>query len=163
MPVLNNARHEAFAKAYALGPEDIRFNQTKAALSVGYAKSSAHVRGSELVKNSKVSARIDELQGRAADKAVLSIPSLLDKLKTIMEDESSSEPARLKAIDLYGKHLGMFEERVKVIHNAWDTEPQDKVDARMAEAETELAGELGLELEALRDSDGAYSVPSTAE
>ena len=163
MPVLQNARHEAFAQAYALGPDGVRFIATQAAQTAGYAHGSAHVQGHRLLNHDKVRGRIDELTARTAETATLSIPSLLDKLKTIMEDEGSSEPARLKAIDLYGKHLGMFEERVKVIHNAWDTEPQDKVDARMAEAETELAGELGLELEALRDSDGAYSVLSTAE
>ena len=45
-----------------------------------------------------------------------------------------------------GRHLGAFEDKVRIVTNIVDTEPQAIVDARMTEAEAELKDTLKAEM-----------------
>lgn len=59
------------------------FNGTMAAIKAGYAPSSAHVRASELVRNSKVSAEIKRLKGKMADELFIDALDVLNKYVAI--------------------------------------------------------------------------------
>ena len=67
---------------------------------------------------------------------------------------------KLKALDMHARHRGMFIEQVRVIHNVLDTVSQEDVDTRMAEAEGELAQELGGALDLVLDpATGRHVLP----
>jgi phage terminase small subunit len=55
------------------------FNQTMAAIKAGYAPESAHVRGSELVRNSKVAAEIRRIKGKMTSELFLDAMDVLNK------------------------------------------------------------------------------------
>ncbi len=73
MPMLQNPRHEAFAQALAKGK-----TRAEAYVEVGYKPSEPHA--SRLASNGKVTARVAELLGRAADRAVVSIETIARQL-----------------------------------------------------------------------------------
>ena len=67
---------------------------------------------------------------------------------------------KLKAVERYARHLGMFDDKIKVIHNILDTVPQVEVDKRMVEVAEELEEMLRGELALVRDpKTGVYQVP----
>ena len=72
MPILLNARHEAFARALATGK-----SQADAYADAGYRPSEPHA--SRLAGNGKVVARVSELL-EAADKALVTIESIARQL-----------------------------------------------------------------------------------
>jgi hypothetical protein len=120
MGVLSNAKHEAFAQAYALCN-----NATKAALEVGYGsgenRNAAAVRGSGLMKNPKIKARIDELHQQLTKKASQAVQLdrswVLDRLKANADLalEEKDRGAANRALELLGKEIGMFIERKQVL------------------------------------------------
>ena len=63
---------------------------------------------------------------------------------------------KLKALEMHARHKGMFEDKIKIIHNILDTVPQEEVDARMAEAEVALLEDLGADLILFKNEDGEY-------
>ncbi|WP_292572072.1 hypothetical protein [Mesorhizobium sp.] len=73
MPSLKNPRHEAFARALAKGK-----TQAEAYGEAGYQPSEPHA--SRLASNGKVVARVKELLGRAAERAVVSIETIARQL-----------------------------------------------------------------------------------
>lgn len=78
MPVLKNARHEAFAQAVAKGK-----SASEAYLAAGYkvnAKTAAEA-ASRLSRNVKVSARVAELQQKVARKVEVTVESLAGELE----------------------------------------------------------------------------------
>lgn len=73
MPPLQNPRHEAFAQALAKGK-----TRAEAYVEVGYKPSEPHA--SRLASNGKVVARVTELLGRAAERALVTIESIARQL-----------------------------------------------------------------------------------
>ena len=98
-------------KQATFAPEYVRTNGngTKAAKAAGYAASSAHVRASELVRNSKVVAEINRLT-RKHDISAERVLTRLDNLSMGAEAEGEYSAA-IKAEELLGKSLGMWVER----------------------------------------------------
>lgn len=74
MPILKNPRHERFAQELAMGK-----SQTDAYLSAGYDADPETARraGSRLMTNEDITARVSELQQNGADKAEVTVLSLL--------------------------------------------------------------------------------------
>lgn len=123
----------------ALKPKEERFcleyivdyNQTKAATRAGYAEKSAAKTGCKLMKDPRILASIKKLQKEQADRLCLSSDLVVIKLlelvdicmaaKPVMEwDYSNHEKSptgeyqidskgAAKALELLGKHLGMFD------------------------------------------------------
>src|SRR4051812_14278827 len=73
MAILPNPRHEAFARALAIGK-----TQSEAYAEAGYRPSEPHA--SRLAGNGKVVARLAELLGRAATRAVVSVETIAAQL-----------------------------------------------------------------------------------
>lgn len=71
-------RQQRFVSAFLIEP-----NATKAAIAAGYAASSAHVRGAELVRNRKVSDAISKANEKRAEKHGISADRVLSELAKI--------------------------------------------------------------------------------
>ena len=78
MPVLKNPQHERFAREYVKD-----FNGTQSALKAGYAKSSAHVQASRLIRIDNVKQRIEELNEPKGDVPGMSPEEILLELDAI--------------------------------------------------------------------------------
>ncbi len=153
MPSLTNVQHERFCQ------ELLKGNTIGGAyIAAGYkAKSNsiASAAGNRLLKNVKISARLEELRGKAADKAVLDRAWVIDRLmrnarialgeETVVvrkgEDETEvtlrDAAAANKALELLGKlpELALFIERTEV------GKPGDF--DRMSDAELERIARIG--------------------
>jgi phage terminase small subunit len=78
MTILSNSRHEAFARAILEGKSG-----REAYIAAGYKAAGAEANASRLIRNDKVSARIAELKGKAAEGAVLSRRQVLEGLSRL--------------------------------------------------------------------------------
>ncbi|MBM7047562.1 hypothetical protein [Rhizobium lusitanum] len=91
MPVLKNARHEKFSQLRAEGK-----TQDEAYELAGFKPSRHHA--SRLATKGNIQARVAEIQGRAAERAAVTIHSLTDELEearaiAIAEKQSSAAVA----------------------------------------------------------------------
>jgi phage terminase small subunit len=78
MTILSNSRHEAFARAVLQGK-----NGREAYIAAGYNAAGAEANASRLIRNDKVSARIAELKGKAAEGVVATARQVLEELTRI--------------------------------------------------------------------------------
>jgi phage terminase small subunit len=92
---LKNARHERFAQELAKGK-----SQSEAYKSAGYSAdgNSAEVNAARLLRNAKVSARVEELKGKAAERTVVTIENLTDRLLKIAEKGEGAKDAPLLSV-----------------------------------------------------------------
>ena len=91
MPVLGNARHEAFAQALAKGK-----SATEAYTAAGYKGD--RTAASRLSTNVNVQARLTELKMRVAEKTVLTVADLTDRLLAIAAKGEGSNEAPLLSV-----------------------------------------------------------------
>jgi phage terminase small subunit len=101
---LHNTRHELFAQAIASGNSG-----SKAYVQAGYdAKGhAAESAGSRLLRNGEIQARIAELRQARYDREVLDREWVTIRLMEKAEN-AESDAAAIRALELLGKHLGMF-------------------------------------------------------
>lgn len=85
MPVLKNARHEAFAQALAKG-----MTATDAYADAGYKGD--RTAASRLSTNVNIGRRVDEIKSRVAEKAEWTAADRLSALKDIFDRESKDDP-----------------------------------------------------------------------
>ena len=135
MAELQNPRHEQFCQLISAGHSPAR-----AYVAVGYSEKTAYTSGPRLLKTPTVGARVAELQQTvalsAANRAAIDRDWVLSGLRRVAEN-GASESARVRALELVGKELGMFAERPAV---PWDgdfatltTEQLEKVVEQLAE------------------------------
>ena len=131
MASLDNKRHERFCQEYV-----VDYNGTQAAIRAGYKEKNARVQASALLTNPNILSRVHELQKDQLDRLALSqdyvVLQLLETYKCCREptpvmryDPSIGEmeetgmyqfdsKGALRALELIGKHLGMFGDKVHV-------------------------------------------------
>lgn len=124
-------RQELFCQEYV-----VDYNGTQAAIRAGYKEKSAKVTASKLLTNANILARVHELQKDQLDRLAVSqdyvVLQLLETYKCCREpspvmqyDPSTGEmeetgmyqfdsKGALRALELLGKHLGMFSDKVHV-------------------------------------------------
>ena len=124
-------RYELFCQEYV-----VDYNGTQAAIRAGYKEKSARQQASRLLVSEEVLTRISELQKDQLDRLALSqdyvVLQLLETYKCCREpspvlryDPSTGEmeetgmyqfdsKGALRALELIGKHLGMFSDKVHV-------------------------------------------------
>lgn len=83
MPVLRNAKHEAFAQALAKGK-----TATEAMAEAGYSDPR---NSSRLTKNDEIARRVDEIKNRVAEKAEWTAADRLMALKTIYDAAATDD------------------------------------------------------------------------
>ena len=106
--VKRDQRYERFCQEYV-----VDLNGTRAAIAAGYAKSHAHVQASQLLKKTKVKERITDLQNVTADKLEITAEWVLGELKRLA-CKAELDRDRIRALDLLGKHLKLFTDRVQL-------------------------------------------------
>lgn len=105
MPALRG-KEERFCQEYV-----IDYNGTKAAIRAGYNPGDAANRAYRLMKKAEIAARIRELEKDLAERlamtqdyVVIQLRKQYDECKAVGDSKNA-----LKALELMGKHLGMFE------------------------------------------------------
>lgn len=98
-----------------------------------------------LAKNDKVMTRLQELRNKLAKRSVWTVEEILRDIKAIALDPEAKRFEKLKALELGGKHLGMFTDKVEstnINHNDDITNlPPDKVRDRIKELNKQLGYE----------------------
>ena len=116
-------KQEEFVRQYLIDR-----NATQAAIRAGYSEKTAHVQGPRLLANVSVAAAIRKATEKHSERVELKaddvIRGLLQEAKA--GDPDQPHPARIRAWELLGKHIGMFIERhqhtVKPLHQMTDDE-----------------------------------------
>lgn len=143
MPILTNQRHERFAQELAKGE-----SASKAYELAGYNPDRGAA--SRLSANVSVQARVQEILGRAAARAEVTVASITDRLLKIAEKgESSREPAllsvsRASLMDVAKLNGLIVEKRELAGRNGGPIEyanlTEAEIDTRLAAA---IAGDAG--------------------
>src|SRR6266436_3724692 len=122
---LANLRHERFAQALAQGKA-----ANEAYAQAGYRANDGNA--SRLKGNERISARVQEIVGRAADRAEVSLERVLRELKAIAFSDISKAVTRGPSVQVREEEEDGH--RVKVIVNAVLLVPSDKLDENTAAA-----------------------------
>jgi phage terminase small subunit len=123
-------KQELFIQEYL-----VDLNATQAAIRAGYSKKSANVLGHETLMKPYIRARIDELLNARAEKLELTADWVLQRLVAITDRCMKAEPVMKwdpeekamlptgeymfdsqganKAVELIGKHLSMFKDKIE--------------------------------------------------
>ncbi len=134
-------RQRSFAEAYA-----VLGNASEAAKRAGYSLKTAPSQGARLLKNVHVSARITQLQAEAATRAEIEIDDVLDMLMESYRDAKAANQfgPSVRAIELIGKHLAMFKDRISFEeHGASDDELVEQLAAGDGHKRAMLRAVLG--------------------
>jgi phage terminase small subunit len=118
----------------------VDLNATQAAIRAGYSKKTARAIGAENLTKPDIAAAVAAGRAKASEKAELSVGWVLDRLRTVAERCMQSEPvvdkrgeavlvetptgdlapaytfqapAANRSLELLGKHLGMFPDKVE--------------------------------------------------
>jgi len=120
MPVLRNAKHEAFAQALAKGK-----SATDAMAEAGYSDPR---NSSRLTKNDEIARRVEEIRSRISEKAEWSSAARLRMLgiiakRNLLKDPRSSIAAIAEANKMQGSHAvvrhqigGITDNPIEVVH-----------------------------------------------
>ena len=107
-------------------------NATQAAIRAGYSEKTARFVAAENLSKPNIQKAIQEARDAREKRSMITVEWVLAQIASIAQDEETQQRDRLKALELLGKHLGMWERRE-------DTETHGvKV---MVDAETEVWAE----------------------
>jgi phage terminase small subunit len=115
-----NPKQEMFCREYL-----VDLNATQAAIRAGYAPKSAFVHASRMLNNTKVTDLIQSLMNKRSKVVDLTAADVLRDINLVKADAMRQIPDRegneaminhaaaLKALELQGKHLKMFTEKLE--------------------------------------------------
>ena len=88
----------------------IDLNATQAAIRAGYKAKTARSQGQRMLTKVDIQRRITDLMKERSDRTALTSDSVLQELSRIAmaEDVEITGKEKLKALELLGKHLGLF-------------------------------------------------------
>ena len=132
------AKQQRFVEEYL-----IDLNQTQAAIRAGYSERTANEQATRLMKNKRVAAAIEAGKAIRSKRTEITQDYVISNLALVVErslqrapvltmsgnqviDEEGRHvwkfdaPGANKALELLGKHLGMFSDKVKVEHTGKD-------------------------------------------
>jgi phage terminase small subunit len=94
----------------------IDLNATQAAIRAGYKQKAAYATGAENLKKPEIQEAIQKARSKREERTELNQDWVLAHLRSEAEltAEGSSHSARIRALELLGKHLGMFEDTLKI-------------------------------------------------
>lgn len=102
-----NARQRRFAEEYA-----VDHNATQAAIRAGYSEKTAGQQAHRLLKDVQIQELIEATDREASEAAGLNRQWVIEHLMQIA-DTGKTDSARVRALELLGKHQGMFAERLQ--------------------------------------------------
>ena len=85
-------------------------NGTQAAIRAGYAPKGAAVTASRMLNNAKIQAAVQAARAERAKRTGITADWVLTQIASIATD-AERDSDRLKALELLGKHLGLWEQR----------------------------------------------------
>jgi phage terminase small subunit len=103
-----NPRHQTFIHHYLQTG-----NATKSAILAGYSEKSAAAAGSRLLTNPEIKGAIDTVLLRQAELSGISATYVLEGIRAIADDPDARHADRLRALELLGKHLRLFSDRIE--------------------------------------------------
>jgi phage terminase small subunit len=105
------AKQQRFVDEYC-----VDLNATQAAIRAGYTKETSHVQGPRLLGNVRVREAIEKKQRRLEVKTELTAEWVLKEFAENhkLAREVGELPASNKALEMIGKHLGMFKDKVEL-------------------------------------------------
>lgn len=106
------AKQERFCREYI-----IDLNATQAAIRAGYSEKTAAEQGVRLLRNVKVKEKIQYLQRKLTKRVEITQENIVNELASIGFAEPSKyvrTTDKIKALELLGKHLGIFTEKMQI-------------------------------------------------
>ena len=92
----------------------IDLNATQAAIRAEYSAKTAYSMGQRLLKNVEVQKYISQLQNSQSERTQITADTVLKELKKIaLADTEITGKEKIKALELLGKHLGMFSDKIE--------------------------------------------------
>ena len=106
-----NPRQAAFVREFLLDR-----NATQAYIRAGYSRHGAPASACRLLTNAKVAAAIAEADEEARKRGELTVDWVIERLReeAVSQAEDASAASRIKAVELLGKHIGMWPKQAKV-------------------------------------------------
>lgn len=99
----------------------VDLNATQAAIRAGYKPKAAYASGAENLKKPQIQEALTKAMKKREERTEITADMVLKELKAIALDEAADYndsrlrySNKLKALELLGKHLGMFTEKVSV-------------------------------------------------
>lgn len=100
------AKQAAFVHEYM-----IDLNATQAAIRAGYKASNARQIAADNLSKANIQQAIQEARAAREKRSMITVEWVLAQIASIAQDEEAQQRDRLKALELLGKHLGMWEKR----------------------------------------------------
>ena len=89
----------------------IDLNATQAAIRAGYSEKTARSVAAENLAKPNIQQAIQEARAAREKRSMITVEWVLAQIASIAQDEEAQQRDRLKALELLGKHLGMWEKR----------------------------------------------------
>lgn len=89
----------------------VDLNATQAAIRSGYKPKNAAQTGAENLRKPQIQAAIQEAREAREKSSMITAEWVLKEISKIAENQEEAARDRLKALELIGKHLGMWERR----------------------------------------------------
>ena len=89
----------------------IDLNATQAAIRAGYKEKNARAMAAENLSKPDIQKAIQEAREAREKRSMITVEWVLSQIASIAQDEEAQQRDRLKALELLGKHLGMWEKR----------------------------------------------------
>lgn len=113
-------KQSAFVREYM-----IDLNATQAAIRAGYSEKTANRIGAENLSKPVIQEAIQQRHKAAEEKCAVTVEWILSEIAKIAQDEEVKTADRLRALELLGKHLGLWEKRQEdgehVVHVIFDS------------------------------------------
>lgn len=106
MPTRLTPKQAAFVREYM-----IDLNATQAAIRAGYKAKTAYQTGAENLRKPQIQKAIQAQREAIEERCRVSMDWVLSQIAEIAQDEEARIADRLKALELLGKHLGLWEKR----------------------------------------------------
>ena len=103
-----NGKRRKFVEEYL---KDL--NATQAAIRAGYSEKTACKQGSRLLTFVDIQEAIQEAQSAQATRSQITVDEVVTELRNLAFGAAESGNVRARALELLGKHLGMFTDVVK--------------------------------------------------
>lgn len=89
----------------------VDLNATQAAIRAGYKEKNARAIAAENLTKPDIQKAIQEARDAREKRSMITVEWVLAQIASIAQDEEAQQRDRLKALELLGKHLGMWEKR----------------------------------------------------
>lgn len=145
-----SAKQKKFVEEYL-----IDLNATQAAIRAGYSERTARSVGHENLTKPDIQAAILDAKLARAERTELTADWVIQRLREEANDrrEGASHSARVRALELLGKHMDIFEERFRVVgEGSNEPTPYEK---RLAEFRKRYGGSSGQDHGAAPGQDSA--------